>query len=39
MTDIPPHLIELARRLEEALRAAALRREKRMADAAQRRPS
>ena len=39
MTDIPPHLIELARRLEEALRAAALRREKQLADAAHRRPS
>ena len=39
ITDIPPHLIELARRLEEALRAAALRREKQMADAAHRRPS
>ena len=39
MTDIPPHLIELARRLQEALRAAALRREKRMADVAHRRPS
>lgn len=34
-----PHLIELARRLEEALRAAAMRREKQLADAAHRRPS